>query len=123
MRRDDAPAFREAHPGLHLLSDLAGHAGAAKQRRRDGMIAAIGADLNKPRRSLEHESYQRVTFMTPDPGLARARTHKPGLLSDQSRPAVTVKDCAGREFIAGKEQDGLADITRCTDAANRNARG
>src|ERR1700704_1193705 len=44
MRRDHAPAFREAHPGLHLAAHLAGHAGAPKQRRGRREIAPIGGD-------------------------------------------------------------------------------
>ena len=41
---------------------------------------------------------------------------------DQSGAAVAVKNCTGREFIANKEKDGVPDIARCTDAADRNAR-
>ena len=33
MRGDDAPTFRESHPGLHLPSDFAGELLAVKQRR------------------------------------------------------------------------------------------
>ena len=40
---------------------------------------------------------------------------------DQSGAAVAVKNCTGREFIANKEKDGMPDIARCTDAADRNA--
>jgi hypothetical protein len=42
---------------------------------------------------------------------------------DQSCAAVTVKNCANREFIADKEKDGLSDITRFPDASDRNTRG
>src|ERR1700689_5060884 len=44
MGRDDAPAFGEAYPGLHLAAEFAGHARAMIERRRDGVIAAVGAD-------------------------------------------------------------------------------
>ena len=46
-----------------------------------------------------------------------------GAALDQSCASVTVKNCPSREFVADKEQDGLPDIARCTDAADRNARG
>src|SRR5882672_8253165 len=44
MRSDDAPAFGEPHPGLHLAADFADHGGAMKQRRGDGKVAAVGGD-------------------------------------------------------------------------------
>src|SRR5689334_25036328 len=45
FRSDHAPAFREAHPGLHLPAPLAGRAGAPKQRRCGREIKTIGWDL------------------------------------------------------------------------------
>src|ERR1700682_1779253 len=44
MRGDYAPAFGEAHPGLHLAADFARHSRAVIQRRSDGVIAAVGTD-------------------------------------------------------------------------------
>ena len=44
MRGDDAPAFRKANPGLHLPADFPGQAGAMKQRRGDGVVAAVSTD-------------------------------------------------------------------------------
>ena len=44
MGGDDPPALGKADPGLHLAPDLAGHAGAVKQRRGDCVVAAVGAD-------------------------------------------------------------------------------
>jgi hypothetical protein len=44
MRGDDAPAFRKANPGLHLSADFPGQAGAMKQRRGDGVVAAVSTD-------------------------------------------------------------------------------
>ena len=44
MRRNDAPALRKAHPGLHLASDFAGCTGAMKQSRSDGEIPPESAD-------------------------------------------------------------------------------
>src|SRR5580700_4533154 len=44
MGSHDAPAFGEAHPGLHLAADFARHGRAVIQRRSDGVIAAVGAD-------------------------------------------------------------------------------
>ena len=49
--------------------------------------------------------------------------HRLGGPLDQSCAAVAVKNCTGRKFIANEEQDGMPDIARCTDAADRNARG
>jgi hypothetical protein len=44
MRGDHAPAFGKTHPGLHLTADFSGHAGAVKQRRGHGGVAAIRRD-------------------------------------------------------------------------------
>ena len=44
MRGDDAPAFGEFHPGLHLPADLAGRRGALIERRGHGEFAAEGRD-------------------------------------------------------------------------------
>jgi hypothetical protein len=44
MRRDHAPAFGEARPGLHLAADLAGHGVAVEQGRCDRDVAAVSRD-------------------------------------------------------------------------------
>ena len=51
---------------------------------------------------------------------SRDRTVRAAL--DQSCAAVTIKDRASREFIADKKQHGLSNITRCTNATDRNTR-
>ena len=63
---------------------------------------------------------RELSSRRPPPNVACRTT---GVALDQSCAAVTVKDRASREFIADKEQDGLSNVTRCTNAADRNARG
>jgi hypothetical protein len=59
---------------------------------------------------------------TVDVAPLRSRSATACVALDQSGAAVAVKNCTGREFIANKEKDGMPDIARCTDAADRNAR-
>jgi hypothetical protein len=44
FRCNNVPAIREAHPGLHLATHLAGQVSAISQRRGDSEIMAIGRD-------------------------------------------------------------------------------
>ena len=55
---DDAPAFREAHPGLHLASDLARRGFAPEHRRRHGAVTAISRDLRSIQRP--HQADRRA---------------------------------------------------------------